>query len=613
MNERKTTESKQPHQNAGRTMNNGKRKIVIIISAVVVVIVLAMFSGSLRTSSTAAVAKNLGIFTARRDDLTVTVTESGSIKARNSTDIKCEVEGQTTIISIVPEGTIISAEDVKNERVLVELDSSGLEEQVAQREIDFASADASYVEAKEANNIQVKQNESDITAAQLEVKFSLMDFKKYLGETVSQQVVESIGDSPDSIIDIDIVSLLEQPTLGGEASQELKRLDDDITLADSRFKRAVNTLDGTQKLYEANYVAKSELEADELDVESFKIQKERAVISLDLFKLYEFPKQTELLLSNHNEAKRELDRTYARARSTLAQAHATLKGAEARYQLRKNRLEKLYKQIEACTITAPAPGMVVYATSGDHYRRREGPIEEGSSVRERQKIITLPDMSDMIVEISVHESSIDKVRPGQSATIVMEAFPDDTFNGEVIKVSPLPDAQRGWLSPDLKVYTTQVSIKGTHESLKQLMSAKVTILVEELKDVLIVPVQVVANRQGKKLCYLATSKGPEPREVRPGAFNDIFVQIIEGLKAGEKVMLNPPRLTEEESKEEPTRGGGPPQDKTGQEIARRPQQEDRGVRRPPQQGQGREGRDRRRPSQQGQGDRRKRPSNAQAP
>ena len=99
-----------------------------------------------------------------------------------------------------------------------------------------------------------------------------MDFKKYLGETVSQKVIESIGDSSDSIIDI--VSLLEQPSLGGEASQELKRLDDDITLADSRFKRAVNTLDGTQKLYEANYIAKAELEADELDVQSYKIQKE---------------------------------------------------------------------------------------------------------------------------------------------------------------------------------------------------------------------------------------------------------------------------------------------------------------------------------------------------
>lgn len=225
-------------------------------------------------------------------------------------------------------------------------------------------------------------------------------------------------------------------------------------------------------------------------------------------------------------------------------------------------------------------------------------------------------MSDMIVEISVHESSIDKVRPGQSATIVMEAFPDDTFSGEVIKVAPLPDAQRGWLSPDLKVYTTQVSIKGTHESLKMLMSAKVTILVEQLKDVLIVPVQVVANRQGKKLCYLATSKGrPESREVRTGAFNDFFVQIPEGLKAGEKVLLNPPRLTEEESKDEPRRGGGPPQDKAGQDqdrSGRRPPQEGQGVRRPPQQDQGQ---DRRRPPQQGQGQggRRKRPSNAEAP
>ena len=158
--------------------------------------------------------------------------------------------------------------------------------------------------------------------------------------------------------------------------------------------------------------------------------------------------------------------------------------------------------------------------------------------------MSLPDTSGMIVQISVHESSVDKVRPGQNAKIIVDAFPDRTFYGKVLKVAPLPDPQMGWLNPDLKTYNTEVSIDGSHDCLKPGMSAKAEILVEQLNNVLIAPVQVVANRGGKKVCYCMTGRGPEQREVETGVFNDTFVQITNGLKAGEEVLLNPPRIIE---------------------------------------------------------------------
>jgi hypothetical protein len=171
-------------------------------------------------------------------------------------------------------------------------------------------------------------------------------------------------------------------------------------------------------------------------------------------------------------------------------------------------------------------------------------IAPGEQVFQRQIIISLPNTSEMMAEIAVHESSVDNVKPGQRAKIVMDAFPDKTFTGEVIKIAPLPDQQRGWLSPDIKVYTTQVGIEGQHDFLKPGMSARVEILIEHLTDVVIVPVQVVANRGGKKICYVLNSSWPVEREVKTGLFNDTFVQILEGLQPGDEVLLNPPRITE---------------------------------------------------------------------
>ncbi|MFH1881368.1 MAG: hypothetical protein ABIL62_01485, partial [Planctomycetota bacterium] len=138
----------------------------------------------------------------------------------------------------------------------------------------------------------------------------------------------------------------------------------------------------------------------------------------------------------------------------------------------------------------------------------------------------------------------DKVRAGQPATIVMDAFPDKVLEGEVIEVAPLPDQQRGFMNPDLKVYKALVRIDGTHDFLKSRMSCKVQILVEQLEDAIIVPIQVVSNRVGNKVVYVITSQGHQERVVRTGLFNDTFVEIIEGLEEGEEIMLNPPLFSE---------------------------------------------------------------------
>ncbi len=526
----------------GRALMKRRRMWVILIAIVCVVGVTILLLAMKAGNSTSA-DDEFSTFTVRRDNLTVTVTESGSIKARKTIEIKCERERGATILNIVPEGTYITQEDVDNGLVLVELDAASVEEELTQREMDLASAEASYTQAKESHEIQIKQNESDITASDLRVKFGLIDLRKYLGDSVAGKFVASAETLPEDIDDI--AALVDDPQLGGDALQRLRALTEDISLKEQTFKLAQSRLDWSQKLFEKKYISQTDMEADSLDKDRKEISWKQAQTGTDLFKKYEFPKQAVQLLSDYNEAKRALDRTYASARSKLAQAEATLKSSESKLRSRQERLNKTVKQIAVSIIRAPAPGLVTYGASGDdHWRRmRQGPIEEGSSVREYQTIISLPDMSRMTASIAVHESSVDKVRPGQRATIVMDAFPDKIFSGEVIKVAPLPDQQKNWLSPDLKVYATEVDIEGTYDFLKPGMSAKVEILVERLEGVVIVPVQVVANRSGKKVCYVLGS-GPQEREVKTGSFNDTFVQILEGLEPGEKVLLSPPRITD---------------------------------------------------------------------
>ena len=537
----------------------GKRFWIVVFGLLIVTVAFVLL-GWLRAPASADAGKVLSTFTVRTDDLVITVTDSGSIKARESTDVMCEVEGRgVEIASIIPEGTVITPEDVKNGRILCQLNASDLQDFYNREQIDFSAAQANYLEAQEAYLIQKKQNESDVAKAELAVEFGLMDLRNYLGQAASQKLVSQVMADPNATIDMAaVLKFLDDPNSeGGGAKQKLKQLNDSIILAEEKLTQAQSELESSRKLFEANYAPEIEVRQKELAVKSFKIQHEQASDALDLYRRYDFPKQAKQLLSDYHEAKRESERTLARTRSRLAQAQAKLASTEASYNLQKSHVDKLERQIASCTIRAPSPGIVVYGSSADWYQRREDPVEVGDMVHKGQKIFTIPNSNVMAVELRVHESSVNMVAPGQPATITVEAFPDTPFYGKVVKVAPLPDPQHGWFDPGVKVYSTQVTIDGSHDVLKPGMSAKVEILVERLYDVKIVPVQVVANRGGKKFCYVATERGPQEREVQTGAFNNTFVHVVSGLEVGESVLLNPPRVAQSETAAESKQASRP--------------------------------------------------------
>ena len=647
------------------------------------------------------VSANATTFAARQGNLDITVVEGGQIAALESQEIKCEVKGQTKILTIVEEGYLVSEDDVKGDKVLVTLDNSDILERATSEEMEYQSAAANFTDAREQYEIQIKQNESDIRAAELDVKFGRMDFEKYVGEELAKQIIDKImaaravaekstmeilsatddeetnvqeaqteevnaqlgndvdvtapGDTPpgetgktevastnggnagqgspspsgrgsgegrsgnrqrsadrggegqggegrgarpsgdgggrpegaavqdagqipvetapsveESLeveeIDptalsasaerfqlamtmasqarpvIDFKAYADPKLLGdGEAQQKLRQVQNDRLLNEEELALSRTTLEGSRRLAEKSFITKQELETDEMKVRRGEISSEASQTSLDLFITYEFPKEAETLLSAFEEAMNKLDRTRKESISKLAQAEAKLKSAEARYKLQGERLRDLKEQLVNCVITAERPGLVVYAGSNDPWRNREQ-IQEGAQVFEHQEIITIPDMTKMGVEVSVHESAVKKVIKGQRARIVLDAFPDQPLEGEVTQVSVLPDSSRRWMNPELKVYKTRIGIKGVHDWLKPGLSAKVEMFVETLDNVVYVPLQAVSPvENGKRVVYVDRLAGaPERREVETGQYNEKFIEIVSGLEEGERVLLRTP-------------------------------------------------------------------------
>ena len=155
----------------------------------------------------------------------------------------------------------------------------------------------------------------------------------------------------------------------------------------------------------------------------------------------------------------------------------------------------------------------------------------------------------MRVAAKVHEAMVDQIAPGMTARVEVDAFPDETFLGVVEAVAPLPDRT----TLDVKVYTTPVAITKGNSRFRPGMSARVTILVAELDNVLSVPVQAVVQYDKKYHVAVKTPDGGvDWREVTLGRGNGQVVEVKGGLKTGETVALDPgPLLTEGQRRKKP--------------------------------------------------------------
>ena len=594
--------------------------------------------------------REIASFIVRKGPLDITVMEGGSVRAVESQEIKCEVRvgyQGIKILKIVDEGYEVTSEDIRTNKVLVELDSSELKKQIVQQEIQYETAMASLTDAQQNYEIQLNQNLSDLMAAEQKVRFARMEFDKFLGDNVTATIIAELGvekelaaeetkseariaaasasapggseetqpgfnpssinkpadvtalpasgsapvvlvDSAEVILapptappaagskpDKALVGSADPPgsteagdksdladdvgvsanrikelnfskyaninLLGdGEAKQKLRKFEDDLQVARKEEGQAKATLEGTKRLFEKGFVTRIDLERDEISGEINRLKVQTAATARDLFIKYEFPKAAEESLSKYSETVREFARARKAAVSKMAQAKAKLKSAQGQYNIQSRQRKEYYEQQDKCLIKAEKPGLVVYGRGGDEmvFYGGEERIREGATVRERQSIITIPDMTKMSVRVRVHESYIKKVKKGQKAKITVDAYPDKILDGEVTSVGVLPDSQNMWMNPDMKVYLTTVTLSGTNEWLKPGMSAKVEIMVSRLENVVYAPLQAVSAYQGKQVCHLEGGRR-ERRVVEVGEFNDEFIEIRNGLKEGDRVLLSP--------------------------------------------------------------------------
>ncbi|MFL2855123.1 MAG: HlyD family efflux transporter periplasmic adaptor subunit [Pseudohongiellaceae bacterium] len=332
----------------------------------------------------------------------------------------------------------------------------------------------------------------------------------------------------------------------GEAKQELRRLQDELQVSQEEYLLAQDRIEGQRRLEARGFITPTELEAEELNLSKARNKEAEKETALSLYIRYSFPKDAEEKLSDYENAIMAYQRQLKENIAEKAQEEARFSSAERKYNLERVKLADVEEQIDLATIVAERPGLVVYGAADQNQMRYRGSssqeaIQEGATVRERQAILTIPDMREMAVKTNIHESAVQRVGVGQSVKVSIDAFPDASLTGVVTKVAVVADSANAFMNPDLKVYPTTIKIHGVHDWLRPGMSAEVEILVDQLSDAVYVPLQAVTYWDDKRVVYVDNIGNPERREVETGTFSDSFIEIRSGLREGEKVLLLPPQ------------------------------------------------------------------------
>jgi RND family efflux transporter MFP subunit len=429
------------------------------------------------------------------------VIERGSVEASRVEPVTCQVEGGSTIIRIVPEGSRVKKGDL-----ICELDSAGLKDQLINQTIARKRAEANY------QNARLTREVAEIAVHEYEQGIYPADQK-----TLRDQIATAQAAVPKAVARRERIQRARHRLEAAKTAGRLgATLDDIITKLDidDVLKAADEALEGQKKAVDQ---AKSRLE---------------------VLEKFTYPKMLKQL------------------KSAVENARADELAKQAAWESERIKDVRLRSQIQSCTVSAPYDGLVV------HYAGPQNPIAEGAVVRPRQRILGLIDLSSpMLLNTKVHESLIDLIRPGLSARVVVDAFPGQLLTGVVVQVAPLPDPSAMHRTA-VKVYTTLVQIDKAPPALRPGMTAQATIQVDEQENVLSVPRQAVLYQGGNK-ARVAVKKpagGVAWREVFLGVGSDTMVEIRQGdLHAGDHVVLNPSAL-EFGPETEPQAGAAAPAD-----------------------------------------------------
>ncbi len=371
---------------------------------------------------------------------------------------------------------------------------------------------------------------------------------------VAGRVVHLAVEEGDQVEEGDLIARLEAPELEAQRDQVKAQL----AAARARLEQARLSLARDEELIESQVAqAEASLRAAESAVREAETRRRDAEriheSKRQLFEMGGYVSRNEveaaeaareLALQQWQSAQQRLrEQEAARAmaetrRAEVAVARSRVAEAQAAVRQFEDSLAEIESRLADAVIRAPRSGVVIKR----HVREGEL-ITAVSYYGAGAPIVTIGDVSTMLVKVNVNEVDVDHVRLGQEVKVTADALRERKFTGTVTRVAPASayDPQ----SAGVVRFPIEVTLTGRHDGLRPGMTADVEIVCRRAEDVLWVPNEALFQKddeEGKWFVSVVTSEKDgkletEDREVTKGLESDSRTEIRSGLEEGQKVEL----------------------------------------------------------------------------
>ncbi|MBO7147798.1 MAG: efflux RND transporter periplasmic adaptor subunit [Lentisphaeria bacterium] len=461
----------------------------------------------------ATAAKNSGkapdrIYPVKRGRLVIGIMLRGSVNAKVKHKLALEAPFGTKLVKVVDENS-----KVKKGDVVAEFETADLLLRVDDYKLTIEQTKKDLAIAKEEREVLISTNKEDLRTARDKVTECQDAYSRYVR-------LEGPRDRDTQTLAV------------SDAEKERDEAKEEYTTAKNDFDNSIFADSAAEETAKKNVEkAKQKLEAAETKLNS-------ALLAKKLFKRYTYPNKLKDLRNKLAQAKLGYEKTRVRTQSLLTQKNNQIYRLEITIRNNERQFRRHSSWVPMMTLIAPVDGIVTY---GDPDRIWGNPeVKVGMDGRRKQVIITIPDMSQMIVDVNLPEQYRSKVSIGDKVHITPESLPEIKINGQISTIASLPVNTIPWDKSTPKIYRTVVSFADRNPKIVSGMSVQVEVVSKILENVISVPIEAVFEEGGQLFVYRKELSGPEKCFVKIGASSDNAVEITEGLEEGDEVFLYRP-------------------------------------------------------------------------
>ena len=300
----------------------------------------------------------------------------------------------------------------------------------------------------------------------------------------------------------------------------------------AQLRELKNSLEAEKKKLQSDALNNEQnLESLKLDLAEAKMQLERAQLKSQYTDNLMTKIEVQKLQIDYEIAQQNLEFGRFCNNNRQAQAQVDMEITEAEIKRLQAEVEEMEKAIRGMEVTAPKDGIVVYVSNNDG----EKPAE-GDQVSLIQKVVELPNLQTMIIETTIPEQVINRVRVGQQVKIAIDAIPERAFAGEVASLGQIVRV-KSREEPSM-VFDAVINIHDPDiEVMRPGMAARLEIIGQELENVVSLPASAVVYERDKTYVRINGLFGPQRRAVNIAGRQSGTVILSEGVSSGDEILL----------------------------------------------------------------------------